>query len=396
MRLRYSYRYIFFIVSIYLFVFQNLITEYLPIFKYFDEFFALLCLPIFVFRGKLKKNTDSITGLLMLCVLIGLISSIIFQYQSLVPVISDILIFCKFFMICYISASMWSENMIDRYKKSIKTNIRIIIMIMFVLTALHYSIGLYSGEIRYGLLSNKLFYSHETYLAAICIFLYSLYLISSNKVLDIYVVALIVILLSTLRVKAFGGALIFAAVVIIVCGTKKRISFDKIIVFGLVLFVLFYNVILYYFFSDRLDMARGQMLIKSIQIANDHFPLGAGFATFGSYYSGEYYSCLYDKYGLSGIWGLSRIFHDYIADAFWPMLIGQFGYIGCIIYMGILYKLLKKIQNSFNIGNIYMYIAKMGCFLYLLVSSIAENSFAGPIAISFAVIIGISSKERTV
>ena len=54
------------------------------------------------------------------------------------------------------------------------------------------------------------------------------------------------------------------------------------------------------FFSSIIpDSARYQLLTKAFEIARDMFPLGAGFATFGSYYSGVYYSSVYAAYGLS-------------------------------------------------------------------------------------------------
>lgn len=69
------------------------------------------------------------------------------------------------------------------------------------------------------------------------------------------------------------------------------------------------------------------------EIAADNFPLGAGFGRFASYPSELYYSPLYDQYGLSSVWGLSREFPEFIGDVSWPSVIGETGYLGFACYV---------------------------------------------------------------
>ena len=49
---------------------------------------------------------------------------------------------------------------------------------------------------------------------------------------------------------------------------------------------------------------RGLLYRVGNEIADDNFPLGAGFGRFGSYTSGVQYSSIYTQYGLSGVSGL--------------------------------------------------------------------------------------------
>ncbi|HZN54022.1 MAG TPA: hypothetical protein VFB67_01755 [Candidatus Polarisedimenticolaceae bacterium] len=77
--------------------------------------------------------------------------------------------------------------------------------------------------------------------------------------------------------------------------------------------------------ADPYASARGALYYTSVLIARDHFPLGAGLASFGSHASKLYYSSVYTEYGLSTIYGLSPMDSEYITDTFWPMVLGEGG-----------------------------------------------------------------------
>ena len=64
----------------------------------------------------------------------------------------------------------------------------------------------------------------------------------------------------------------------------------------------------------------------------DYAPLGSGLASFASYASGEYYSHIYEDYGINHLWGISREFYSFVADAYYPML-AQFGIVGLGLYI---------------------------------------------------------------
>lgn len=67
--------------------------------------------------------------------------------------------------------------------------------------------------------------------------------------------------------------------------------------------ILGWDQIQYYFSVQSFRFCQVSIATKAFEIARDMFPLGAGFATFGSYYSGVYYSSVYAAYGLSNING---------------------------------------------------------------------------------------------
>ena len=84
--------------------------------------------------------------------------------------------------------------------------------------------------------------------------------------------------------------------------------------------------------------------------ANKYFPIGSGFATYGSAQAAKSYSVLYQLYGFSNRWGMGAGENSfYLNDTYYPMIIGQFGYFGFFIFMFVYYKLFsvfKQIKNN--------------------------------------------------
>ena len=83
------------------------------------------------------------------------------------------------------------------------------------------------------------------------------------------------------------------------------------------------------------------LYVTGVEIADAHFPLGAGFGRFGGYVSVLDYSPLYDEYGLSRVSGLTRNNPEWIADAYWPHIAAEAGWFGALV-LGVLYLLLMQ------------------------------------------------------
>lgn len=394
-------RFVFFILCFYILIFQNLLQSYIEIFKYADEIFALLAVPIFFISSYSTKNrkkniyeNKKIIILLLILLIDGLVSSIMSNLQPANIVLSDMLIVYKFFLVCFLAKFMWNDEFIEKYSRKISIHIKIVILIFVGLTILNYVFNLYPCEYRFGILANRLFYTHPTYLAGVCVFIYAMYICTNKKIFDLYCLSIIVILFSTLRFKSLCavGAILF--LIYIINRQNKKLSFSKLIVIGLLIYIIGYNQISVYFFSSNTDTARYQLTSKSVEIAKDYFPIGTGFATFGSYYSGVNYSPVYYMYNISKVYGIQPNFYSYVADTFWPMVLGQFGIIGTVVYIWIIYEIFRKIQSIYTIENKYIYMAKIVCLFYLIISSFAESAFASSIAIPLALIIGIDFRKK--
>ena len=215
---------------------------------------------------------------------------------------------------------------------------------------------IWTYDSRFGIMANQLFYGHPTTLAAVCIFLISciFLLYKKEKKNFIYVVMILLVLLSTLRLKAISASLIIAILIMYILLTKKKINIAKFLIFGVIAFIIAFDQINYYYFEID-GSARKQLTVKSFEIAEDYFPIGTGFGTYGSYMSTVNYSEVYYRYNLNEIYGLQKGKTWFAADTFWPMIIGQFGVIGLICYLLCIITLYKEIQKKYHKIQIYIY-----------------------------------------
>ena len=224
-----------------------------------------------------------------------------------------------------------------------------------------------------------LFYHPTDY--ANSIFAYAIllwYLYDGNKK-GVFLCAIILAmgLLST-RSKYYGSA-VLAFYFLFFC--KKRIKLNlKYLLYGcaLVAVVVFFTMEklnMYVFDADPDSMARTALYVKAPEILMDYFPFGSGLGSYAVWFSGEYYSPVYDMYNMSNIFGLSREFHNWIADTFFPSL-AQIGFAGVIIF----FFFWKRRIYQFNlISKSYMHLYKIGmCILTCL----AIESLAGPLYVT--------------
>jgi hypothetical protein len=125
--------------------------------------------------------------------------------------------------------------------------------------------------------------------------------------------------------------------------------------------------------------ARALLYATGWRIGVDRFPLGAGFGRFGGYASELDYSPVYDDYGLSGIWGLSRAFPNYIEDTYWPHILGETGFVGLSAMLVLLFGLwLRALRAARRSGDQDLRVLALGASMALieaLVESIVSPGF---------------------
>ena len=128
---------------------------------------------------------------------------------------------------------------------------------------------------------------------------------------------------------------------------KYKNKFKIIYIIPIALAVILFNwEDIQTYFIDETSSVRITLIRKGIEVANRFFPLGAGFATYGSEMASRYYSKLYVEFG----WGNSWAFKSnsgFLNDAFFASIVGQFGWIGFVLYLLALYQLFKMINSSF-------------------------------------------------
>lgn len=380
-------KYILFVIFLYFFLLKDLLQQYINIIGYFDELVALSAIPIFFIYNqnhKLRISKNGYVRYLLIFILIGLLGNIIYSYQSLFKVaLPDLFLCMKFWLSIYVGKIIFMNFNLAENSTKIFFHIKIITRIFFVLMIASFVSGMFEV---------KIFYSHQTILVMNCVFIISI-LVSIKDYINkkewiLYFLMLLIIMCSTLRSKAFGACVLFVFIYYIVYIKKSFKIWKKIFLIIPVIFLVVKNKIEFYFFSSiQSDSARYQLLTKSIIIANDYFPIGSGFGTFASHYSGKYYSPLYYMYNISNVHGLVKGKCYFVSDSFWPMILAQTGWIGLIFFIIALFFLLKQINLLKNI-NVSYYVSSLFIILYLLIASTAESAFVHPAAIPLAIYLG--------
>lgn len=387
------------VIMFYILIFQNALENYFKAFGILDEAISLILLLygiyMIIFNSK-KVKIDKHNVQIIICSIvigaIGLTGNMIYKYQETIPLIKDGIALFKG-IITYICVPMFFMNLkVSDYLEIINKHLKIISVSVLILVLGNFIFDIFPHyEIRFGIKSQQIFFSHPTYLASFSALLVGLLSVNLKKHKEnkIYIFISLIILTTTLRFKAIAFIPIYMYMFYIVIIKERKLQIKDIVILCILGGIFAATQIREY--VQNPDWARSALSITSLKIGRDHFPIGTGFGTYASWVSGESYSKIYDIYGLNKVWGLSSDFYWFVADTFWPMIIGQFGFIGLAIYTFIIYKIYRNIKNN---DNLYYYFGQILLLLYLLVLSVAEASFSGPIVVMYMVFIGLLGKDR--
>ena len=138
-----------------------------------------------------------------------------------------------------------------------------------------------------------------------------------------------------------------------------------------------------YMNPDNDNVARVVESVTSVSIANDHIPFGVGFGRFASPVSVQnHYSSVYSQYGIDDVYGIrqeddGRALFAY--DLFWPMILGETGYLGLILYILILYYTFMNYLKIFRSNpSSRRAIFPIYLLVFFLMCSIGKPVFSGP------------------
>ena len=134
------------------------------------------------------------------------------------------------------------------------------------------------------------------------------------------------------------------------------------------------------------------MLLTSGRILYDYFPFGSGLASFGTFASGEYYSALYEAYGIDQLWGLSRNTRFFICDAFYPSL-AQFGVAGIGLYLLFWWSILQKGYHWLSAENQKQWILLLFSFLFFLIEGTADTTIVHNRGLFILIVTAITLNE---
>ncbi|MDA3797252.1 hypothetical protein [Lactobacillus delbrueckii] len=361
-------------LSIIILLFQSLISAFLPVASYYDEFFELSLICIFLFRkNTIDKKNFIVLVLILFTIVVGIIGNFKSKYNlSFIPMTIDTIVILKPFVAIIAMKELCDSKIV----KDIYCNIKVVLE-LYILLAVALYVPLYFidrnnafSQVRFGMPSYAFIAGNPGILginvAEIIAFL-SLKdgYYSSFKGKMILIMGLL-LCLSTTK----GSCLVFVVVLLFLMflmGRKIRI-WQIIVAIIVILGVSQYQIKTY---IKDITSPRSLLLNTGINLAKEFFPLGTGLGTFGNQVSYDYYSPIYYKTGLAYVWGLRPQDNAmFINDNYWPMLMAQFGYIGAAIFLGIYiyffvelnkmidkYKLRKKIFIALFATLMYMSLA---------------------------------------
>lgn len=397
---------IVFILAIFLLGIQDAVQDEIKLFKYLDEVFGLLIIPVFILRWYQKKISWKLSRCQILFAILlavfwisGWVGVFQYHYQPMGNVLKDAYVTLKFFLTLGASYLIFKEvKDFVWIEKKLWIAANMATVILTVLCILDLVFGLYYTETRYGFPAIKLFYDSYTALVAICCLLCAIYMrlyeYYQKKIL-VPLALLFFIMLNTKRVKALGAMVCIFLIYIYAFRRGKKIS-KKILIpslacVGIAVVSIGWQLI-YYYYQLGSESARLILTIAAPYITKDYLPFGAGWATFGSAFSAEPYSPLYTMYGMNVVWGISPKYHQFISDTFWPMILVESGVVGLIAYTGMIILLTWKIMRLIKV-NRSIFAGAFFPMLYLLLASSSESAFVNPLAVPFAFWIGFLFAE---
>lgn len=370
-------------------ILQLVFVQHFQSAKYIDEILCLLLLFLsFICKNRaecrLFVEDKRIIFCLIILSLLGIMGNVFSGYKvAPVAVILDLFTSIKAFIVFFCIRCLVIQG--EKIKKQLITEIRILVPIMFACACINVFIDIgMRWSNRYGISSFTFIFDHPT--NVVCIMCNFLALLSMDK--GKYKVSkglCVLIIASTLRSKAFG----FIAIYLYLCifdGGRSKMTVIRLFSIIVLLGFLGWNQIKGYLLNN--DIARGALLSTSIRLANRFAPMGTGFALFGSSQSGVYYSPVYYEYGLNKVHGLSAANQSFLSDSFWPIIIGQFGWPGLIIWLILLYNFFCFISKRAKEESA-AHLSGLMIFAYFIIASSSESAFFHPTSLFGMMLLGL-------
>lgn len=412
-----------FILTIILLVFQNPLARIWSPFSYMDEIAALwgvIYSGWILLTGKQtlfsRKNLFAM-ACLGVFVTSGLLGSVLYRYQPWKSVIIDLYTNVKFFFAVNAGFAAVRDLPWETARKKTGSLARFLTCFLFLFFLVDRVLRIYDGEVRYGIRSAALFYTHPTYFAGAVVFLLCLKTAFYEKKSRMFLLMDLVMIAFTLRSKAIVSTMVFAALWVYLVIWKKKMHWYHLVLMGIFGAAVAWPQIHYYFFELANWSARSVLLITSLKIMRDYFPIGTGFGTYASAEAAKHYSPVYVKYGFQNNWELRNVadktntqrlirMYDiprdnlwggpYLHDSFWPIIFGQTGVLGTVAYIAAQARLAQRCWQLKKVS-FYSFATVLYIWFHLLICSAAEPAFNNPTAVPLALVMGmvLCEAERT-
>jgi hypothetical protein len=371
----------------------------IQIITYADEVFEIVLI-VYLLYVMLKKRISLSNIEQWMIVFYGLyllmcfLSSVFNDYASITVIILDAFVCIKFFLFYRGGLELSRNGVTDTKTFYEHTNfvckILAVSLFLYSIHDLFFAPFFVKYDFRFFTYSLQLFFYHPTYLAAFCILIISVLILNMqyNKNNIYYILLLFIVTLLTFRAKAIAAiAIIFLIYLVFV---KYNIPFKGLVISGAVAVAIYFSlnqVELYYTEqAGRYAPIRLKMMRDGITIANDHFPLGAGFGTFGTTVAYENGSPFYYNLGYMG--GYYK--EQPVGDVFWPGVFSESGWIG-LLFFAIVIILMLSVSLQKMKENRFAGWCMLSIMTYALCSSTSETGFFHPAVAIMFVVFGIAA-----
>ena len=303
---------------------------------YFDEGLALVCM-FYVIILLLKRRLDSSDQisvfLLIVVIAIGLLSNamsgLAYSWFSVfVDVISETKFLWTIFAFkYYITSGVYSDM-----SRALRPLAKWFCYLagLFAIISQFVNLGMTANE-RYGIKSYNFVFPMSFQFLAVALVAIAVLSISKDKYnnrLPYAAVCVGLILATKSSPLLFSVMFIFLLIYF-----QKRAQLKTRTVVFMAVIVLLLGTFQIQTYLMNVNAPRYLFFYYGGKTANTYFPLGSGFATFGSDQAARNYSRLYYQYGFNSLFGMNTKDGSFLSDTFWPMAIGQFGWIGSILYI---------------------------------------------------------------
>ncbi|MDT2771484.1 hypothetical protein P7H46_11710 [Enterococcus pseudoavium] len=367
------------IVTIFLLILSAVLSTKIAPLGYVDELLSLLFLIYLLILvstkfGNLSTYEKTLLVGIACLIFIGFFSTIFLEFKNIrFAQVMDALISIKPLILFTFYYVFSKENTFINVSFFLRVPLCLILLISTFLGFINQfiDIGMTSDDtLRFGLKSYEFIMGYSGNYGIFLIAVIFLILGNRNSKMS-WVLTILgcISIIQTTRIQALIFVPMFIFFYLYYKKFRKMNLISSVIV-GLLLLVLGnYQLNVYLLTTDY--SPRRIFIENALKIANNSFPLGSGYATFGSEMASRYYSPLYTALGFEGYAKMGRYDGEYLNDTFIAMVLGQFGWIGFLIYYGI-FGLILKMTSKINNSIIHKSLA-VSSILTLMIASIGSG-----------------------
>lgn len=364
------------ILSIPLFLLLSMFAS-IPFSANFDEVAAGLGL-IYLIVGLRKKRVRAIVGNDMISIisilLLALISNMIFGLvKNPGYIINDMFSFSRIFLVYLGSVALFegSHSSVRRVSIVLGKVSEYFIYIVFFCGVLNiFGIINMSSSVRFGIRNFRFVFSNASQFGIYVGVALALSIISGRSKKITEIMGIIVLIMT-----AKGTSLIIVLVYLLLrMFLRGKVKWWHVLLTAIGLAIVLRFQIREYILNEAAP--RALLLYYGIVTAIHFFPLGSGFATYGSNMAAVHYSPLYYEYGFNhrkalAVYNAQTGEGSYLNDTYLGMVLGEYGVFGTFIFVMFFYRLWKKINKSSSIEQkskqiiIAIFVCLCGSFVML-------------------------------